>query len=430
VTIPKIDFDLDAKYRITDGAILLTGVQALVRVVFDQLRADHRRGVNTAAFVSGYPGSPLGGFDIALSQSGSILDELGVKWIPGINEDLAAASVWGSQQDNLAPLKEHDGVIGMWYGKAPGVDRSGDAFRHANLHGPGRNGGVVCAVGDDPQSKSSTLPSASEIALYDAGMVVLAPGTGQEILDLGRHGFEISRYSGCWSALKIVTAVADGFGTASVHPDRITPRHPDLSFDGVPWQFRQIPRLFLPDTVALEAELFSKRHVAATAYARENGIDVIEVDPADAWITIVSYGHTYREVRQALEDLGLADDDAVRASGIRLLRLGMITPLEPTIVRRAASGVEELLVVEDKRSFVEQAVRDLLYSDTVRPRVTGKRDEHDRPLVPIDGEMTADRIRPVLAARLRTRLPDLPGEPAIRTSIPVTLTGPARSPSR
>ncbi|HEV2243190.1 MAG TPA: indolepyruvate ferredoxin oxidoreductase family protein, partial [Streptosporangiaceae bacterium] len=168
VTAGLADFGLDAKYRVTDGGVLVTGVQALVRVVFDQIRADRRRGLNTAAFVSGYPGSPLGGFDQALQRTGALLAEHEVHWVPGVNEDLAATAVWGSQQDNLAPLSRHDGVIGMWYGKAPGVDRCGDVFRHANLHGAGANGGVVCAVGDDPQAKSSTLPSASEAALYDA----------------------------------------------------------------------------------------------------------------------------------------------------------------------------------------------------------------------------------------------------------------------
>jgi hypothetical protein len=205
LTARPTTFDLDAKYRVTDGGVLVTGVQALVRVLFDQIRADRRRNLDTTALVSGYPGSPLGGFDQTLQRTGALLAEHDVRWVPGVNEDLAATAVWGSQQDNLAPLSRHDAVIGMWYGKAPGVDRCGDVFRHANLHGVGSNGGVVCAVGDDPASKSSTLPSASEVALYDAGMPVLVPGTAQEVLDLGRHGYELSRYTGCWTGLKIVT---------------------------------------------------------------------------------------------------------------------------------------------------------------------------------------------------------------------------------
>ena len=425
---PPRDFGLDAKYRVTEGGILITGVQALVRVLFDQIRADRRRGLNTAAFVSGYPGSPLGGFDQTLQRSGPLLAEHNVHWVPGVNEDLAATSVWGSQQDNLAPLRSHDGVIGMWYGKGPGVDRSGDAFRHANLHGVGTNGGVLVAAGDDPQSKSSTLPGSSEVALYDAGMPVLVPGTPQEVLDLGRHGYELSRYTGCWVGLKIVTGVADGFGSAGVSVDRIAPRLPDLAFDGQPWRFAQRPRFFLPDTIELEGELYERRHAAARAYAAENRLDVIEVDTPDAWLTILSFGRVYQEVRQALSDLGLARDEEVRAAGIRLVRLGMIYPLEPGIVTAAARGVEEILVVEEKRPFVERFVREQLYDLRDRPRVVGKRDEHDRPLVPVDGELSADRLRSALARRLKQRLTAplilAAGDPPQRT----TLAGPAALP--
>jgi indolepyruvate ferredoxin oxidoreductase len=397
-------FDLDDKFRATHGRILLTGVQALVRVLFDQVRADRLAGRRTAAFVSGYQGSPLGTFDLTLQRTGDLLAEHDVVLLPGVNEDIAATSVWGSQQDHIAPLSRHDGVIGMWYGKGPGVDRSGDAFRHANLHGIGRGGGVIAAAGDDPAAKSSTLPHGSEVALYDAGMPILTPGTPQEVLDLGRHGYELSRFSGCWVGMKIVTAVADGFAQAVVGPGRIAPVRPELSFDGVPWVFVQRPKLFLPDTLELEAELYDKRHEAARAYAAANRLNVIEVDPADAWITIVAPGRTYRELRQALSELGLSRDDEVAAAGIRLVRLGMIFPLDSEIVRSAVRGVSELLVVEEKRSFVESRIRDILYAHTERPLVTGKRDESGRPLVPADGELNAERLAGVLRARLGERL--------------------------
>ena len=292
----------------------------------------------------------------------------------------------------------------MWYGKAPGADRCGDVFRHANMHGVGRNGGVICAVGDDPQSKSSTLPSASEAALYDAGMPILVPGTPQEVLDLGRHGYEMSRFTGCWTGFKIVTAVADGFGSADVAVGRISPVRPVLAFDGQPWVHVQRPTFFLPDTVELEAELYERRHPAARAYAAENGLNAVETDPPDAWLTIVSAGRTYREVRQALADLGLASDQEVRDAGIRLVRLGMVYPLEPGIVRAAARGVGEILVVEEKRPFIERFLREQLYNLSERPRVTGKRDERDAPLIPVGGELSADRLRPILARRLQPRL--------------------------
>ncbi|HEY2691435.1 MAG TPA: indolepyruvate ferredoxin oxidoreductase family protein [Streptosporangiaceae bacterium] len=399
------DFGLDAKYRVTDGGVLITGVQALVRVIFDQIRADRRRNLSIAALVSGYPGSPLGGFDQTLQRTGPLLAEHDVHLVPGVNEDLAATSVWGSQQDNLAPLSRHDGVIGMWYGKAPGADRCGDVFRHANLHGVGRHGGVICAVGDDPQSKSSTLPSASEAALYDAGMPILAPGTPQEVLDLGRHGYELSRFTGCWTGFKVVTAVADGFGSADVATGRISPVRPDVEFDGEPWQHVQRPTFFLPHTVELEGELYERRHPAARAYAAANGLNVVEVVPARAWLTIVSSGRTYREVRQALADLGLATDQEISEAGIRLVRLGMIYPLEPGIVRAAARDTAEILVVEEKRPFIERFVREQLYDLSERPRVSGKRDERDAPLIPVTGELNADRLRPILARRLQAKLP-------------------------
>jgi indolepyruvate ferredoxin oxidoreductase len=398
------EFDLADKFRATHGRILLTGVQALVRVLFDQVRADRLAGRRTAAFVSGYQGSPLGTFDLTLQRTGDLLAEHDVVLLPGVNEDIAATSVWGSQQDNIAPLARHDGVIGMWYGKGPGVDRSGDAFRHANLHGIGRGGGVIAAAGDDPAAKSSTLPHGSEVALYDAGMPILTPGTPQEVLDLGRHGYELSRFSGCWVGMKVVTAVADGFAQARVDPLRIVPTRPELSFDGVPWVFTQRPKLFLPDTLELEAELYDKRHEAARAYAAANQLNVIEVDPAEAWITIVAPGRTYRELRQALSELGLGSDREVADAGIRLVRLGLIFPLDAEVVRSAVRGVSELLVVEEKRSFVESRVRDILYAHTERPMVTGKRDDRGRPLVPPDGELNAERLQRVLRARLGERV--------------------------
>lgn len=397
---------LDDKYRSEQGTVLLTGVQALVRLVFDQVRADRRAGLRTAAFVSGYPGSPLGGFDLALQRTGALLQEHAVTWVPGVNEDLAATAVWGSQQDHLAPLARYDGVVGMWYGKSPGVDRCGDVFRHANYHGVGRNGGVVCAVGDDPSSKSSTLPSHSEVAFYDAMIPVLVPGTPAEVLDLGRHAYEVSRYSGCWAALKIVTSVADGFGTAEVDPSRIRPQLPELEIDGVPWRHVQQRRLFVPESLDMERDLAYRRHEAAKAYARQNGVNRVTVDPPDAWIGIAASGRTYHELRQALLHLGL-DDRALQRRGVRLLQLGMVYPLEESVIEHLARGVDEVLVVEEKRAFVEPFVREVLYGRLEAPRLVGKHDEHRRVLVPADGELTADRLLPVLVARLGTRI-DLP----------------------
>src|SRR5947209_7812859 len=220
------DFSLDAKYRQQEGTVFLSGIQALVRLPFDQHHADKRRGLNTATLISGYRGSPLGGLDLTLERNPKLLAEHNVVFISGVNEDLGATVVFGSQLANYFPQPKYDGVLGMWYGKGPGVDRTGDIFKHANFAGVSRTGGVLALAGDDPLSKSSTIPSHSEIALYDAFMPVLFPGNAQEVLDFGRLGFELSRYCGLWVGFKIVTTVADEIGTAVVHRDRLPIRDP------------------------------------------------------------------------------------------------------------------------------------------------------------------------------------------------------------
>ena len=216
-----MEFSLDSKYTTEDGTILLSGVQALVRLPMDQHRADRRAGLRTATLISGYRGSPLGGLDIELQRNTNLLSAHEIRFLPGVNEDLGATAVFGSQLTGRFPRPKYDGVIGLWYGKAPGVDRSGDVFKHANFAGVARTGGVLAIAGDDATAKSSTLPSQSEAAFYDALMPVVCPGNVQEVLDLGRLGLELSRYNGLWVGFKMATAVADGFGTAEVGPDRI-----------------------------------------------------------------------------------------------------------------------------------------------------------------------------------------------------------------
>src|SRR5216117_3833434 len=240
------DFALDAKYRREEGLIFLSGIQALVRLPLDQHRADRRRGLNTATLISGYRGSPLGGFDLTLERNSDLLREHHVVFISGLNEDLGATAIYGSQLANLFPRPKYDGVLGVWYGKGPGVDRTGDIFKHANFAGVARHGGVLALGGDDPLSKSSTIPTHSEITLYDAQFPTLFPGTVQEILDLGRYGFEMSRYCGLWVGFKIVTNVADEIGTAVVHRERLTIRDPGFTWEGKPWRATQNPMLLPP----------------------------------------------------------------------------------------------------------------------------------------------------------------------------------------
>ena len=395
--------DLTAKFRADEGEFFFTGVQALVRVPLEQLRVDRAAGKRTAGFVSGYQGSPLGGFDRELGTVKALLDELDIVHKPGINEELAASAVMGSQQVSALPSARYDGVLGVWYGKAPGLDRAGDAIRHAQYAGTSRLGGVLGLTGDDPACKSSTLPSSSEASLADLHMPVLVPGNVQEVLDFGRHAIAISRATGLWAGFKIVTAVADGTGTTEVHPDRIVPVVPAFEYLGQPF----VPRIelkFVGSSNEIEREIYEARLPLARAYAAANpALNVVTVDTDDAWLGIVASGRTYYEVVEALKTLGLTERD-LRQVGIRLLRLGMIHPLDPGIVAHFARGLGEIMVVEEKRPFIETAIRDLLYGSPDQPRVYGKFDPSGVPLVPGYGQLDADGVQPALRARLSERI--------------------------
>src|SRR5579885_3633742 len=258
--LPLLDrFSLDDKYTVEAGTIYLTGIQALVRLPLDQHRADARRGLRTATFISGYRGSPLGGYDMELDRNNRLLDAYHVVHQPGLNEENAATAVYGSQLAGSFPGAKYDGVLGIWYGKGPGVDRSGDAFKHANYAGIGRNGGVLALGGDDPTSKSSTLPSDSVPAFYDALMPILYPGNVQEVLDFGLHGFALSRASGLWTAMKITTNVADGTGTIDVSPARVSPRIPSVELDGRPFTPQLDVNLIAPANLEMERTIHYAR---------------------------------------------------------------------------------------------------------------------------------------------------------------------------
>src|SRR4051794_37318838 len=392
------DFSLTDKYDRESGLIYLTGIQALVRLPLDQHRADKRRGLHTGTFISGYRGSPLGGFDAELERNRGRLDAHHVVHQPGLNEELAATAVFGSQLATTVPGARYDGVLGMWYGKGPGVDRTGDAFKHANLAGVGRTGGVLALAGDDPSCKSSTVASSSEATLFDALMPTIYPGSVQEVLDLGLHGFALSRASGLWVGMKIVTNVADSAGVAEVSPERITPVFPTVELDGKPWVPKVDAQLLPPNSVELERTIHYARLELARRYAWENGLNKILVPTQDAWLGILTTGRVYHDVRQALGELGL-DEAALAHHGIRLLNMGMIFPMEPRIVREFARGLQEILVVEEKRAFLELFARDILYSMPDRPAVVGKSDEEGRPLLNSHGELDPDKIARAIAAR-------------------------------
>jgi len=388
---------LDDKYALETGRIYLSGVQALVRLALMQRRRDERAGLNTAGFISGYRGSPLAGFDQALWHARGFLDRHQLTFQPGLNEDLAATAVWGSQQVGLFPGAKHDGVFAMWYGKGPGVDRSGDVFKHANATGTARHGGVLSLAGDDHACKSSTLPHQSEYALIDASIPVLNPASVQDILDLGLYGWALSRYSGCWVGLKAIADTMDSSGSVFADPHRVEVAAPtDFELPpgglGIRW----------PDPpLDQEAQLRLWKLPAVQAFARANRLDRIVLDAPRARLGIVTTGKSYLDVRQALDELGIAEADA-RRLGIRLYKVALSWPLEPEGLRRFADGLDEILVVEEKRPIIEEQAKSALYNLPAdrRPLIVGKSDERRAPLLRETTELTVTEIARAIAGRL------------------------------
>jgi indolepyruvate ferredoxin oxidoreductase len=399
-------YELTDRYRRDDGTVFLSGVQALARLPYEQLRVDRAAGWNTAAYVTGYQGSPLAGYDRDITAVVGLAEADGLRVVfqPGLNEELAATAVMGSQLSVTLQSCRYDGVLGIWYGKAPGLDRASDAIRHAVFAGTSSRGGAVALVGDDPSAKSSTLPSSSDATLVDLHIPVLFPGDVQQAVDLGRHAVALSRASGLWAAIKVVESVADGTGTVELHPDRIVPIIPTIEVDGTVFVPRPSGRLVTPHTLELEREFHEVRLELARKYGELNGLNRISLRGPHDWIGIVASGNTYHEMREALHVLGLRTDDDVRDAGIRLLELGMPIPLDPGIIRVFAEGLAEIVVVEDKNPTLEWAVKEALYAQAVRPVISGKRAPDGSPMLPPTGALSADLIGPQLRARLLQRL--------------------------
>lgn len=396
----RLPYDLDDRYRSGSGTVLLTGVQAIARLFVEQQVRAMRDGRRVATFVSGYQGSPLGGLDKMLHGMPKVLAEHDITFVPGFNEELAATAVWGSQGQLGAGTPTHDGVVGVWYGKGPGLDRATDALRHANMYGVNPNGGVLLMVGDDPASKSSTVPAVSERSLAALGIPVLFPRNAAEIVTMGLHGVALSRASGCLVALKIVADVADGAWSVDGSISDLPITVPEIEWEGRPFVYKQRPMAAPGDSVIAEADLYGPRWKIVQEYGRLNGLDVIEVDPPQARVGLAATGTTFDALRQTLLDLGV-DDAALHRAGIRLLRIGMPYPIGPEIVREFARGLDELIVVEDKTAFVETQIREILYGTANAPQIVGKKDADGRPLVPVDGELTAGRLRGPLRRVLR-----------------------------
>ncbi|GGC08113.1 indolepyruvate ferredoxin oxidoreductase family protein [Pseudoduganella buxea] len=406
---------LDDKYTATSGKIFLSGIQALVRLPLMQQQRDARAGLNTAGFISGYRGSPLGGLDETLWKTQKHLAAHNVQFVPGVNEDLAATAVWGSQQVDLIGPSKYDGVFAMWYGKGPGVDRCGDVFKHMNHAGTAKNGGVLLVAGDDHGAYSSTLPHQSD-HIFSACMIpVLYPCNVQEYLDLGVHGWAMSRFSGCAVAFKALADTVESSASVDADPFRVEVRLPQdfhMPEGGLNARLSSIP--LGQQARNQEALMQDYKIYAALAYARENKLNHTTIDNPNAKLGIIASGKSYLDVLEALEELGI--DEAMAAQvGLRLFKVSMPWPLEPDSVREFAQGLDEILVVEEKRQFVEYQLKEQLYNwrDDVRPRVIGKFDDkgewvapRGEWLLPPKADFSVSQVARVIASRVKRYIDD------------------------
>jgi indolepyruvate ferredoxin oxidoreductase len=388
---------LDQKYTQGSGHVFLTGIQALVRLPMAQIRRDRAAGLNTAGFVTGYRGSPLGGYDQQLFAARKHLEQYNVKFQPGVNEDLAATAIWGSQQLNLSPGARHDGVVGIWYGKGPGVDRCGDVFRHGNAAGSAKNGGVLCLAGDDHGAKSSTVPHQSDHAFISALMPYLYPSSIHEMIEMGLLGIAMSRYSGCWVGMKVITETVET--TAEIDlSDEMKPFIIPADFEMPPGGLN----LRWPDDrYDQDRRLQDYKGFAAVAFARANKVNRITMDSPNARFGIMASGKSYEDIRQALRELGVTPEVAAKI-GLRLYKIGMPWPLEPQGVREFAVGLEEIFIIEERREIVENQVKQELFNwrDDVRPRIVGKMDDHDKRFLPFAEELSVASLASSLTERL------------------------------
>ncbi|MES2741142.1 MAG: indolepyruvate ferredoxin oxidoreductase family protein [Pseudomonadota bacterium] len=402
------DISLEDKWTLERGRAFLTGTQALIRLPMMQRERDLRAGLNTAGYITGYRGSPVTSVDMTAIKAKQHLDAHHVKFHPGMNEDLAATAVWGTQQTNLFKDAKYDGVFSMWYGKGPGVDRCGDVFKHANNAGSAKHGGVLVLAGDDHAAKSSSTAHQSDHILNACGIPVLYPSSVQEYIDYGLHAWAMSRYTGLWVSMKCVTDIIESGAVVDFDPERVTIVTPDdfeLPEGGL--------NIRWPDTVLdMEVRMNSYKWYAALAYARANGLNKIIWDSPRARIGIITAGKSYLDTRQALADLGI-DEQAAADIGIRLYKIGMTWPLEANGVHRFARGLDEILVVEEKRQILEYALKEELYNlpDGQRPRVVGKFDDtgewsnkggtgHGDWLLPATYELNPAQIARAIASRI------------------------------
>jgi indolepyruvate ferredoxin oxidoreductase len=406
--VPQNDITLDDKWTLERGRAFMTGTQALIRLPMLQRERDEKAGLNTAGYITGYRGSPVTQIDQTAMKTKKYLEAHHVHFHPGMNEDLAATAVWGSQQTNLFEGAKYDGVFAMWYGKGPGVDRCGDVFKHGNNAGSAKNGGVLVLAGDDHAAKSSSTAHQSDHILHHCGIPVLYPSSVQEYIDYGLHAWAMSRYTGLWVSMKVVTDIIESGAVVDLDPDRVqivTPTDFEMPEGGL--------NIRWPDPVLdQEVRMTNQKWYAALAYARANKLNQIIWDSPKARIGIITAGKSYLDTRQALADLGI-DEQAAADIGIRLYKIGMTWPLEADGVREFARGLDEILVVEEKRQVLEYALKEQLYNlpDGERPRVVGKFDNsgewsnhngtgHGDWLLPATYELNPAQIARAIASRI------------------------------
>ena len=394
--MPKRAVSLSDKFDLTQSHQILTGTQAIVRLALMQRQRDRAAGLDTAGYVTGYRGSPIAGLESAFQRAQKIVSANHIKFHPGLNEDLAATALWGAQQAELRGEGTYDGVFGIWYGKGPGVDRTGDVFRHANHAGTSKHGGVLALMGDDHTCESSTSAHQSEFAMVDFMIPVLNPAGVQEIIDYGIHGFALSRFAGVWVGLKCVKDNIESTSTVDARLDRVEVKIPDdyvMPPDGL--------NIRLGDSaIAKEARLHDYKRAAILAYARANKLDrLITSGGPNARIGIITTGKSYLDVRQAMDELGI---DEVKANelGLRVYKVAMTWPLEPQGVAKFADGLDLILVVEEKRSLIETQVKEQLFDTPNRPRVLGKKDENNQWLFPAKGALEPTDVAIALGERL------------------------------
>ena len=417
-------YGLEDRYARERGRVFLTGTQALVRLVLEQAAADKARGLRTAGFVSGYRGSPLGGVDQEMWRAAKRLEAAGVRFQPAINEDLAAAAVLGTQRVEGDPARTVDGVFALWYGKGPGVDRAGDALKHGNAYGASPNGGVLVVAGDDHGAVSSSMPFQSDLAFLAWSMPVVHAASVAEYVPFGLWGYALSRSCGAWVGFKAMSEVVESAASVELQPPRSFSEPSGFAMPpgGLHQRWPDLPSPRIEERLLLKL-------AAARAFARTNPLDRLVVAPADPRLLIVTVGKAHGDVMEALRVGGLSPE-RLSDAGVAVLKIGLVHPLETSLIERLAERVDEILVVEEKAPVVERQLKEALYNAPRRPRIVGKADETGAPLIAEAAELRPSILAPMLAGRLARLGLTLDSPEAQRASLspPEATRAPARSP--